>query len=70
MECKTNSIRKVGENMSFVGLHNTREGIIGFADSKATLRFANGVIGEDVQRGKITKIFKNDKFIFYLLLSQ
>ena len=64
MECKTNSIRKVGENMSFVGLHNTREGIIGFADSKATLRFANGVIGEDVQRGKITKIFKNDKFIF------
>ncbi|MBM6800066.1 hypothetical protein H7U28_14855, partial [Coprobacillus cateniformis] len=54
MECKTNSIRKVGENMSFVGLHNTREGIIGFADSKATLRFENGVIGEDVQRGKIT----------------
>ena len=29
--------RKDMSNMSFVGLHNTKEGIIGFADSKATI---------------------------------
>ena len=56
--------RKDMSNMSFVGLHNTTEGIIGFADSKATITFKDGHHEEDVQRGKIRKIFKNSHFIF------
>ena len=56
--------RKDMSNMSFVGLHNTKEGIIGFADSKATITFKDGHHEEDVQRGKIRKIFKNSHFIF------
>lgn len=63
-ENQSSCIRKDMSHMSFVGLHNTREGIIGFADSKATLTFADGHYEEDIYRGKIRKIFKNNQFIF------
>lgn len=49
--------------MSFVGLCNTNEGIIAFADQKATRHFPDGKQAEDVARGKIQKIFKNKCFI-------
>lgn len=61
---KSKSVRKDDKNVSFVGLHNTNQGIIAFADSKATLKFENNVITEDKERGIIPKLFKNNKFIF------
>lgn len=64
MEASKETVRKVGKNVSFVGLHNTNEGIIGFADSKATLSFETGKQEEDIARGKILKVFKNNQFIF------
>lgn len=60
---QSNCIRKDMSDMSFVGLHNTMEGIIGFADSKATKIFNDNHYEEDIQRGKIRKIFINSKFI-------
>lgn len=57
------SARKVGDNMSFVGMHITNEGIIAFADSKATLKYKNRANIEDTKRGRIKKIFKNSNFI-------
>ena len=57
------TVRKVGEHMSFVGMHIMRDGIIAFADSKATLSFKSGRKVEDIQRGPIQKIFKNNQFI-------
>ena len=57
------SEKKDCSNMSFVGMHNTKEGIIAFADSKATIQYNNGFETEDTKRGKINKVFKNDKFI-------
>lgn len=59
----SNSIRKDMNKVSFVGLHNTREGIIAFADSKASREY-KGKFREDTERGIIQKVFKNDKFIF------
>lgn len=56
--------RKDMTDMSFVGINNTNEGLIGFADSKASLMHNNGCIEEDMHRGNIHKLFKNDKFIF------
>lgn len=57
------NIRKVGQNMSFVGMHITNEGIIAFADSKGTIEYESGYKQEDVNRGPIQKIFKNNHFI-------
>lgn len=56
-------VRKDLSNMSFVGIHNTNEGLIAFADSKATRKFNDGHCEEDIKRGKIRKVFKNNKFI-------
>ena len=56
--------RKSGDNMSFVGIHNTNEGLIAFADSKTTIQYNNGFKTEDIKRGRIKKVFKNNKFIF------
>lgn len=50
------------KDVSFVGLHATQYGIIGFADSKATMVYGDEY-REDKERGCIKKIFKNDKFI-------
>ena len=49
--------------MSFVGIQNTSFGLIAFGDSKASKRYNNGYLEEDVERGKIQKVFKNNKFI-------
>lgn len=57
-------VRKDMTNMSFVGLHNTKEGIIGFAYSNATIIYNDGHHEEDIKRSKIKKVFKNNKFIF------
>lgn len=57
------TVRKDMDKVSFVGMHNTREGIIAFADSKA-FREYKGEFIEDTERGRIQKVFKNDKFIF------
>ena len=51
------------KEMSFVGLHNTNFGIIGFADSKSTIVFSDGHLGEDENRKRIRKVFKNKNFI-------
>lgn len=59
----SNSIGKDMKEMSFVGLHATKSGIIAFADSKASLSYGAGFI-EDKKRGQIQKIFYNEKFIF------
>lgn len=56
-------VRKIGEHMSFVGMHITDDGIIAFADSKATLSFESGRKTEDCKRGHIQKLFKNNQFI-------
>lgn len=58
-----NAARKVGEHMSFVGMHIMQDGIIAFADSKATLSFETGRNVEDFNRGPIQKIFKNNHFV-------
>lgn len=58
-----NTVRKIGEQMSFVGMHIMQDGIIAFADSKATLSFETGRRVEDYKRGPIQKIFKNNQFI-------
>lgn len=57
------NVKKVGKDMSFVGMHITNEGIIAFADSKASLLFEDGRVVEDIKRGKIQKVFKNSNFI-------
>lgn len=57
------TVRKDMDKVSFVGMHNTREGIIAFADSKASREYKGEFI-EDTERGRIQKVFKNDKFIF------
>lgn len=61
----TNCLRKDIRNMSFVGIHNTDEGLIAFADSKATIKYniEGKMFSEDVNRGRILKIFKNNQFI-------
>lgn len=59
----SNPIRKDMDKVSFVGLHNTKEGIIAFADSKATRKLDNGSVIEDINRGRIRKVFKNEHFI-------
>lgn len=56
--------RKDMNDMSFVGICNTNEGIIAFADSKSTLVFSDGRKQEDIERGIIPKIFRNQNFIF------
>lgn len=56
-------VRKDLENMSFVGLHNTNEGIIGFADSKSSRKNNQNILYEDKARGHIPKLFKNNHFI-------
>lgn len=48
--------------MSIVGIQKTAEGLIAFADSKATY-LENGHPRFDEKRGPIDKIFSNDKFI-------
>lgn len=58
------SERKDMNDMSFVGIHNIREGIIAFADSKCTLLFENGRVIEDSNRKEIQKVFKNNQFVF------
>lgn len=55
--------KKVGKDMSFVGMHIMKDGIIAFADSKATINHENSFKMEDVKRSPIQKIFKNNKFI-------
>lgn len=60
---KSNHQRKVGKDMSFVGMHITDEGIIAFADSKSSILFEDGRQIEDIKRGKIQKVFKNKNFI-------
>lgn len=60
---KSKQIMKVGNDMSFVGLHLVDDGIIGFADSKTTRVFDDGSMMEDIKRGRIKKVFKNSKFI-------
>lgn len=55
--------KKVGKDMSFVGMHIMQGGIIAFADSKATVIYENGFKVEDLQRSPVQKIFKNDNFI-------
>lgn len=50
-------------HMSLIAMKICEDGIIAFADSKASREDEKGHIFEDVQRGKIKKIFKNDKFI-------
>ena len=58
------SIAKKGvDKMSFVGLHNTEQGIIAFADSKATIEYWDGSLQEDKER-QIHKMFYNNEFIF------
>lgn len=64
MEGNSKILRKDGKNMSFVGIHNTNEGLIAFADSKVTLKYENGFMMEDKKRGLINKVFKNNQFIF------
>lgn len=59
-----NVIERNGKNMSFVGMHIMNDGIIAFADSKASIKYDNGIIKEDINRGLICKIFKNNKFVF------
>lgn len=56
--------RKDMTNMSFVGIHNTKEGLIAFADSKSSRVLNTQQIVEDENRGKICKVFKNSNFIF------
>ena len=60
----TTYYRKDMENMSFVGIHNTKSGLIAFADSKASKILNSGQIIEDKERIKIPKLFKNNQFIF------
>lgn len=48
--------------MSFVGLLFSKEGIIGFGDSKTSVSNATG-LEEDYQRGHIQKVFTSSKFI-------
>ena len=55
--------RKVADNMSFVGMHITNEGIIAFADSKSSLHYIDGREVEDIQRGPIQKLFKTTNMI-------
>lgn len=57
------NVKKVGKDMSFVGMHITNEGIIAFADSKASLLFEDGRVVEDIKRGQVQKVFKNSNFI-------
>lgn len=57
------NVKRVGKDMSFVGMHITNEGIIAFADSKVSLLFEDGRVVEDIKRGKIQKVFKNNNFI-------
>ena len=53
------TIQQKGANdMSFVGLHNTEQGIIAFTDSKATKVFHDGHKEQDTSR-KIKKLFHN-----------
>lgn len=49
--------------MSFVQLCITDHGIVAVADQKSTLVKKDGTQVEDVSRGKVQKIFKNNKFI-------
>lgn len=56
--------RKDMSDVSFVGIYNINNGLIAFADSKATLNFSDGHKEKDRKRGEISKIFKNDRFIF------
>ena len=56
-------IRKDMSNMSFVGILNTSYGLIAFGDSKASKKFNDGHLEEDTKRGKIQKVFKNNRFI-------
>ena len=57
------TIRKEMDNMSFVGIFNTMNGLIAFGDCKATRIFNDGHLEKDTKRGTIQKVFKNNKFI-------
>lgn len=52
----SNSIGKDMKEMSFVGLHATKSGIIAFADSKASLSYGAGFI-EDKKKVKYRRFF-------------
>lgn len=55
--------RKDTDNMSFVGLHITKTGVIAFADSKASISYHNKETHEDTNRKNLQKIFANQEFI-------
>ncbi len=44
--------------MSFVGIIRCLDGVVGFADSKSSIRIPLGGLGEDVTRGVVKKIFR------------
>lgn len=64
MQYVGNNIRKENDFMSFVSMHLVDDGIIAISDSKASIAYKSGEIREDKRRGKIPKIFSNNKFIF------
>lgn len=56
-------VRKDMSNMGFVGIHKTHEGLIAFADSKATREYNDGRKEHEENRGEIQKVFANNRFI-------
>ena len=55
--------RKDMNDMSLVAMKICDDGIVAFADSKASRKDNNDTLFEDIDRGKIKKVFKNEHFI-------
>ena len=55
--------RKDMNDMGLVAMKICDDGIVAFADSKASRKDNNDTLFEDIDRGKIKKVFKNEHFI-------